>query len=574
MIYFIFIWSILLPVCWLIGTATLVRLDAINLYRQGDRLLLALWIGILLLALTLLTTSLVFPLTPLVGAIVVITLSAAALNDQRTRSEAVDLGQTIPIPTIVMGLVAGIAIASLTSQEVTWIDAGLYHYSLIQWLAKFGTIPGLALLFSNLGFTSSWFALVAPFSGEALNFRATAVINGLIFLITLFHLLLSLQRVRSKTDQIADWFIICSLLFLIPFVATNNLLSLILVSASPDLPIIFLPLIIAWSIMPISAVEKQRNSQKGLSSPIEKVRLIPLILAIGAVTIKLTALPLLLICWIFQAKSRKPISQMLLSTALIFVLLMPFLAANTLTSGCPLYPSSALCLNLPWSVSGQAVAAIAESTHGWTPWSPISSGSQDTGSFLLQWLTENLLDLAMTLMTIILVGCIVYSLAKTRLRYSPGYLWTILLSACGVGFFWLTSPFFRFALGFLTLPPAFLVASFLQQSYSQKQLNLPFHLVHWNRLWGNRQPVSPQLLAISTFIIVLALTYSIQHAQILLPPPVKTVQFTQNQLNGILYRSPIHDLCWTTEIPCVSELRKVKLREPQHGLSKGFIRAD
>ena len=53
MIYFIFIWSILLPVCWLIGTATLVRLDAINLYRQGDRLLLALWIGILLLALTL-----------------------------------------------------------------------------------------------------------------------------------------------------------------------------------------------------------------------------------------------------------------------------------------------------------------------------------------------------------------------------------------------------------------------------------------------------------------------------------------------------------------------------------------
>lgn len=574
MIYFIFIWSILLPVCWLIGTATLARLDAISLYRPGDRLILALWIGILLLALTLLTTSLVLPLTPLVGAIVATTLAAAALNDQQTRAEVVYLGQNIQTTTIFLGMVAGIAVASLTSREVNWIDAGLYHYNLIQWLAKFGTVPGLALLFSNLGFTSSWFALVAPLSGEALDFRATAIVNGLILLITLFHLLLSLQRVRSKTDQIADWFIICSLLFLVPFVATNNLLALILVSASPDLPIIFLPLIIAWSIMPISSREKQKSSQQVLPSSIEQVRFVPLILAIVAVTIKLTALPLLLICWIFQARSRKPISQILVATVLITVLLMPFLAANILTSGCPLYPSSALCLDLPWSVSGQAVAAIAESTHGWTPWSPLSSSNQNTGSFLLQWLTENLLDLAMTLMTAILVCCIVFGLAKPRLRYSPEYIWTLLLSACGAGFFWLTSPFFRFALGFLTLPPAFLVAIFLQQSYSHKQLNLPLQLVHWNRLGGKRHTISPQLLAISAFIIILALTYSIQHAHILLPPPVRPVQFNQKQVNGIVYRSPVNDLCWTTEIPCAFELKRVKLREPQHELSKGFIRAD
>jgi hypothetical protein len=574
MIYFILVWNVLIAVCWIVGTGVLLRLRASSFHRLGDRLIIAVWTGVVLLAITLLATSLVLPLSPLVGIIVAVTLSCAALSDHQVRAELMGLKQKISTATIAVGFALEAAIAALTSHEVTWIDTGLYHYGIIQWLAKFGTVPGLALLFSNLGFTSSWFALAAPLNSELLDARASAIINGFIFLIVLLHFCICLRRIGLKAAQVADWLIVCSLIFLTPFIATNNLLALILVSASPDLPVIFLPLIITWSIIIISNTDQQSNAQKLLQQETERVRLLPLILAIAAVTIKLTALPLLLVCLIFQTTSRKPVRQLFLSMALMVLLLTPFLAASVLTSGCPLYPSSAFCLNLPWAIPRQAAAATARGTHGWAPWSFSSLSNQNFGSLLFQWISSNKLNLAMAIFIILAIGFTLYGLAVPKLRRTPGYIWTILLSTSGIGFLWITAPFFRFALGYLILLPALSTAILLQASLFWDRLNFPQQIVNFVRLLNTRRAISLNLSFISAFVIILALAYSIQHTQILLPPPLKKVQFTQKQINDISYRSPVNDVCWSTEIPCAFKPEKIRLRDPAHRLQAGFIRSD
>lgn len=68
-----------------------------------------------------------------------------------------------------------VVIANLTTQRVTWYDVGLYHFGSIRWLAEHGAVPGLALINSKFGFTSSWFALAAPFNPEIFGSRVSAV---------------------------------------------------------------------------------------------------------------------------------------------------------------------------------------------------------------------------------------------------------------------------------------------------------------------------------------------------------------------------------------------------------------
>jgi len=89
MLYFIVVWFILLIVCSIIGTGILKGLKVDCFDRMGDRAILSLWLGVIVMSIALLVTSWFFALSPLTG--IVLAAIFCGLSFKSARSELFQL---------------------------------------------------------------------------------------------------------------------------------------------------------------------------------------------------------------------------------------------------------------------------------------------------------------------------------------------------------------------------------------------------------------------------------------------------------------------------------------------------
>lgn len=572
MLYFIVAWTFLIIACCLIGTALLNVLKADSFERVSDRLIAAVWLGVVVLSISLLATSLVLPLSPLVGAVITVSISSLSLLSQRTRTEMVALWYVLS-PGLILGFFTlELSVAALTTEQVTWVDTGLYHYGAIRWLSKFGAVPGVALLFSNLGFTSSWFALAAPLNAEIFDSRVSAVTNGFAFLIAVLHFLICLAHSFTKKAQISDWLVVIFSFIILPIVVASNLMSVILVSPSPDLPVLFLIEVVAWAILIIS--NQRTPFLDEVKTPILDASHIPLILSAGAVTMKLIALPLLFISGLFYIFGRGFSGRrVVMGSAMIVLLLSPMFIFGIITSGCPLYPSSFLCLNLPWSVTAQVAKTVADSTHGWATWYSSPPPGTNSGLWLLwQWFSSAKLNKVMALLILFSTLSAIHILRTLMIRRIRGQLWLIALTGAGITFLMFTAPFFRFGLGYLILLPTLSIAMYCQKKFGKILPTLIHKFTFYYHSRKSRKVILEALLFLFALTIVICINKDIQY-RLLLPPQLQSVELVQKQVNNLKYLSPINDLCWAAELPCAFAIEKnIKLRDPDRGIKAGFVR--
>jgi len=570
MLYFIVTWTLLTIACNWIGTAVLNGLQADSFERARDRAIVAVWLGVVVLAISLLATSLVLPLSPWVGAVIITSMSSLSLLSQRTQTEIAGLRSRLSVRLVLAFVGIEVAIAALTTQKVTWYDTGLYHYGAIKWLSHYGSVPGIALLTSQLGFTSSWFALAAPFNGESLEARASVILNGFAFLIVVLHFLICLSHSFTSKAQVSDWFIVVSSLIIIPFTVGSKLMSVILASPSPDLPTIFLTEVVAWAILVIS------NSNPLFSGKIKHsilgARVIPLILSAGAVTMKLTALPLLLIStlfYLFGPGSRG--KRVAIASAIILLLMSPMLISSTITSGCPLYPSSLLCFDLPWSVPAQTVQKIAATTHGWTTWFNPSGNGTNIFWLLGQWFRYSKLNKVMAALIAISILSILYVWQSVKTYQIRGYLWLIALGVAGMTFLMMTAPAFRFGLGYLILLPILPIAIYCRAKVGRVlPIVQKFRAAYYS---SKLHRIQVLLLLFVVSLTLVSLTKQGMQERLLLPPQLSKVAVLEKKVNDVTYFSPPGKLCWASELPCTFRPQEgIKLRDAAHGLQAGFVR--
>lgn len=159
MLFLMVAWVGLILTCWLIGVAILNQVKADGLDRIGDNFIIAVWLGVVILAVSLLAISIVLPLSPLVGVGVTFTMAAVALRLQRTRTEIRTLVSSLSAKSIFGFITLEVIVAAFAAQDITFFDTGLYHFQVIRWLSRFGVVPGLALIHSRFGFTSSWVSI-------------------------------------------------------------------------------------------------------------------------------------------------------------------------------------------------------------------------------------------------------------------------------------------------------------------------------------------------------------------------------------------------------------------------------
>jgi hypothetical protein len=162
---------------------------------------------LLTFASTLLGVSIFLPLRPGISFVLLgsMTALAAGIKSARTRLK-------IPAACLNKSAFAGIGIlaviAALSSTRlVRAFDTGLYHYQIVRWLSEYGTVRGLALLHFRFGFSSSWFALAAPFDFGPFQGRISGLFGGLAIFLAVLHFALAVSRILQRRAERADWFL-------------------------------------------------------------------------------------------------------------------------------------------------------------------------------------------------------------------------------------------------------------------------------------------------------------------------------------------------------------------------------
>ncbi|MEL6605508.1 MAG: hypothetical protein AAFP20_20045 [Cyanobacteria bacterium J06614_10] len=604
MAYFIVVWLGLLVSCMTVGCGLLHGLQALWICQRGYRVVLAVWLGLSVLSILLLAIAMVSPLTPVVGVGAIVTAVLLCLSIRAVRAEMFYLAAQLSGRAVWVFAVSSVAIAIFTTQRITWIDTGLYHYGAIQWLATHGTTPGLALINRMFGFVSAWFALSAPFNPPQMQGRASAVLNGFILLLLTLQIVLSAVLIKEQlaTLNSDDWsplklpqasalFLLISSCLSFVLVTQTSFLSAIAVSASPDIAVILLTIIAGWSMLVIGESDRTGNFSmpSGWVRSLVSADLIPVVLAAAAVSIKLTALPLLVVVVGFYVFRQLTILRVITGGIFSVVLLLPFLWTQTLISGCPLYPSTFACLDLPWTLAPERVKDLASNTHGWGKWFGQPPIEANRPLWLIQqWIGSNQSSKLMFVLLLISVVSGIYFLIRANANFSPinllpasGLYGLVGLSWLGTTFVMLKAPLFRFGMGyFLLLPTLVLVTT----SYA-----LIKTFVAKLRCSARRRFSTVFTLAMLSAGIALTvgMTGDILRkdalkgaapfalfSRILIASPLPSVNTYTRTINGIPYIVTLHERsqCWSATLPCVSLLHpEVKLRRPDIGIRGGFV---
>lgn len=580
MFYFILCWGLLTCVSLSIGLGILNLFQATSFKRAGDRFFAAVWLGVVVLANVFLAFSLFTPLSPLIGALAAGGITALALGFSPVRTEALKLLLKVSNRGAFISIILAIVASALTSKQVTWFDTGLYHFGSIRWMADYGAVPGLALLNNGFAFVSSWFALAAPLNPDFLGSRVSAVLNGYLLFLSLAHASVGVDKILRKTAERWDWFIVIFTFLTLPLFIFTTFLSAILISPSPDAPVIMITGMVAWAILVIS----DQNSPKpknlpghGKAStthpvfkPSSNSQIVPLILGVGAVTFKLNGLPLLGITGLFYAAHnwRSP-KRLGLGADILLMLLSPMVAFGVVTSGCPLYPSSWMCTAAPWALSSERAARALSRINGWQDWfdSPPSGANHWLWTFG-EWLRLAHLNKVMLLLAVISVLIAIWILKNANVRQNPGEIWVVLLNLLGMGFIFSQAPLMRFGLGYFVVSLA-LMASILCTEHS---------LLSRSPKVLSQLPIQVSTGAILLVLFVTGVMFTRVdvmklHQQWIVPPELPHAKVDLKQVNNIHYFSPPNnEKCWGADLPCVSgELAEdVWLRNPKQGIGGGF----
>lgn len=578
MLYLLATWLVLAAVTGLIGIALSQPLNMRCFDRISDRLLIALWIGTVLLAQGLLLLAAITPLSFWVLGVIAFALSGLLLWRPPVQTELRQIRAALS-PSVLLRVVGlSTLTAAYMSQQVSWIDTGIYHYGAIRWFSEFGTVPGLALIINNLGFTSAWFALAAPFSPEAIATRTNAVTNGFVFLLIINHAVVAAPRWLAGQARVTDKFILVATGAIVAAITTTHVLSAILVSSSPDIPVILLTVVMAWSILYIAnSAANQQCSDRDMAAHqrplLRDPAMIPLLLAAGAVSIKLSALPLLPIAWGFYwSRSLQDWRRWLVGSSLLGLLLLPMALTGLIHSGCPLFPSTAFCVDLPWQVSGNTASQAAETIGIWNDNHALGTPPDAANQWL--WRLGSWLQLAQTSVVMVVLMVISLLVSKPTLKTAhhqatQGVSWLISLGLLGMGFVLLKGPLLRFGLGYFTLIPALAIAV----------LGFPGG-VGVQRWWSQRawrsfasHPRS-RLLSCGVWLLgALYLSSSQLQTRWLIPPPMPSIEVELRQSADVEYFTPASggNRCWDAPLPCSPSSLKVKLRVPQKGIKAGFL---
>ena len=531
-----------------VGLAVLHALKASMRGRAPDRLFFAWWIGTAMLAWGAFALVGAFALRDVAPWFALAAVMIALYGLYRSRDVVASIrGRTWAALAAVAVLVAERSVATGNLE-----DTGGYHWSLIQWYGEHGIAPGLGLFQWRLATHSSWLALSALLDAGALESRVATVANGALIVGCLWFCVVCAVRWIRGCATFADRFALFALGFLLQLIAKWEMRA----SPSPDIPVLLATVVVCWKML--------ADGEEGGATSRDTFAVA--LLAVVAVTFKLNALPLVIVCAICFFIRGDVIARARWQGAVLLALLAaPLVVASWVTTGCLLFPLPWGCIDGPSAV-GAAAARQYSAIIG-------STARHDIGQGL-----------------VFSIGALAY-LAWMRGKLARhGLLAPAAIALAGIAFTALVAPTTRFAAGYLTILPALAFAQLTAigtpapRAHSTLAavvvaalavaLALPLYKEfvypslrqrHFDS-WAERKRGDPAVNASNPdwWLVPNRIDYSeaFDHA--------RAVDFD--------YDISPRMTCWNHPQPCASNptlsaLPQVRLRDPERGPAGGFVRA-
>jgi hypothetical protein len=575
-----FLWILLAMICGLIGNIILsIILKSDDRLHISDLFLYSQWLGILTLSSFMYCVSFVSAIHIyhfLALGVFTLLLSFSIPNAKQNLvllSHAIQRSWKKIIYISPLFLFA----ALYSSQIIFWGDTGGYHWSLIKWASEVGTVPGIGLLFDRFGLGSAWFSTHAIFNHGILMGRVGAIVNGYILALVLCNLIFSFlpNKNNAINFNLADRFVFIGYLIVLPLVFRWGML----VSASPDIPVI-MAIILAGHIYLNTRISSLSAS------------LLVLTISVFAFNIKFSAIPLLFIAAsIFLINNKFKFDWNVIF--LIGFGTLPILIGNLLITGYPLFPSTFLQFNLPWQVDLKTAQYIRKvvfdsAFYGPAIWPYPELHPISFYEAILQWATSRY---EIPTVILLLSNCVLFPILIVKARSNHRLLLLLAVAVFGIFFFLLNAPTLRFGVQWMLIIPAVFGAYFFPEKLIKKiPLNASIY-------------ISTILGCVLIGLIIFPLSHAHQmlltaiksneikidanpRFNFILPPPIISIDIgdivngratsvktneskVANDLTFPYYRSSI---CWDAPLPCGTPEKNTKLKNPELGVSGGFIR--
>ena len=261
-----------------------------------------------------------------------------------------------PVPRRMWILLVALAVvvAWWSAREFRHGDTGLYHWQAVKWAASAPVVPGLANLNPWFGHNSTWWLFSAALGLPGFTAHTANLVGGTVLFFSLMLLAGCVGRVWRKEAKLGDWIIVTATYLILrqglgvntPGIATSMAANLFILATA--------------YLLAVSAAEPDEAS---LSKA--------LLLAAFAVTVKLQALPILVVTGsIWALHFFKPGHSLrkskLLITGASASLIILWMLRGVVISGYPLFPSAFIGFpSLPWSLSKAEVNSYRELVGSW-----------------------------------------------------------------------------------------------------------------------------------------------------------------------------------------------------------------
>jgi hypothetical protein len=442
----------------------------------------------------------------------------------------------IHFPVLLAGVVTFVLILVYTQFYPSVFDTGLYHAQNIKWISSFRVVPGLGNLHGRFAFNNQSFLLEALFSFSFLAKGPFHVLNGYLLLILSITLIRLIHK-YIRTSQLKALLYTGLLILLMVFY---------LKLASSPTPDVF-SLAGIWFIF-IMYFER-------ISSENRTLFWMPLLfISFFIVTVKLSALALVLMIFMYLQSKEEGLKKKIITVALTgLIVFIPYVIRNYILSGYLIYPSTSLGFLSPdWKIPEGLVRSMKEiiSAHARTrtwinipfsEWFPLWYSRLSAGFRMISWFV--LLSPFATL------GFILY--AGRELRKFRNELKIIAVCYTAIVFWFVSAPNYRFIYSFLFVY-ILLSCIFYGLVIRDKIINAVPLL---EKALLNLKKIAPPLLLFSFLIVAFCFMGKAGlrgiYSNPILPAAYKTVLVESRQINNFqLFVPRDSSSCWNSPLPC------------------------
>ncbi len=262
-------------------------------------------------------------------------------------------------------------VANRSIDVPTWMwDMGMYHMDAVKWANAYPVVPGLGVLHSRLGFSSSFFLFPAWINIEPWQDKTFHIANSLLYL------MLGAQMMRSvfvivRTRRI-EFHHLFNALF-VPILWAYMLFDETIPNISNDPPVFAIGLLISSQVLTL-IYSKELSRREAFFRLCWIVLLastgiaIKFSFGVPGVLISLLALFIWLRRYHEDFNILRTFDVTAFLAAIALVVLVPMMARSVMMTGYPAYPATVLPFEVEWRLPEERAALETEFIQAWARW--------------------------------------------------------------------------------------------------------------------------------------------------------------------------------------------------------------